>query len=89
MPYLLVGALALAAAMQPGDWLRGTLCMHGRHDAVRLHRDGAARSAAPLSHPLISETANNPLNSRASDTAVAKRSMSGASLCSGMLGINS
>ncbi len=42
-----------------------------------------------LSHPLISETANNPPSSRASDTAWAKRSISGASLCSGMLGINS
>ena len=39
-----------------------------------------------LNHPLISVAMNEPLNSVACETACAKRSMSGASLCSGMLG---
>ena len=42
-----------------------------------------------LNHPLISLWANKPLNSVAVETAFANPAMSGASLCSGMLGMSS
>ena len=42
-----------------------------------------------LTHPLISEYASNPLKVLACETAWAKAAISGASRCSGMLGIRS
>ena len=67
--------------------MQSLLCMSVKRSIIG--RTGQFKDHKPLTHPLISEYASNPLKVLACETAWAKAAIRGARRCSGMLGIRS